>query len=79
MKTIKRTDNIQTLFKKKQIYNKRVEFYKMRNKYETQREIITTGSKLKCNLKTFDAQDYYEKKLEEVRLKWEEMKYISTT
>lgn len=79
VRTIKRTDNIQTLFKKKQIYEMRVEFYKMRNKYESLRETITIGSKLRCNLKTLDAQDYYEKKLDEVKIKWEEMKYISAT
>ncbi len=36
--------------------------------------MINVGSRLKCNRRTVDAEEYFKKKLDEVELMWEELK-----
>lgn len=53
--TVRNTDNIQQLFRKKKIYKQRHEYFRVQNHYQDVKEYITIGSRMKCNRRTVDA------------------------
>jgi hypothetical protein len=46
------------------MYKKKYEEFKLANHYSEVREVVSIGSKIKCNYKIVDAEEYFEKKLE---------------
>ena len=59
VQTIRNTDNVQNLFRRRQIYQKRYKHYKDQNNLQAFKDMIIVGSRLKCNRQIVDAEEYY--------------------
>mmetsp|Transcript_35630 Transcript_35630/g.34658 ORF Transcript_35630/g.34658 Transcript_35630/m.34658 type:complete len:184 (+) Transcript_35630:328-879(+) len=72
--TVRFTENVQNIFRKRQVYKAKLAQFKMQNLYQEQREMINLRGRVRCFRRLVDAESYFEKKLEEVEEEWEQLK-----
>lgn len=75
--TVRRSDKILSLYRKRRIYKQRLEQYQMQNHYQENREVISVSKKHWCSKRVMDAEDYFQKKYDEVQAEWEKVKKSS--
>eukprot|EP00347_Sterkiella_histriomuscorum_P016017 403354814 len=79
VQTIRNTDNVQNLFSRRQIYQKKYKYYRGQNSLQGFKDMIIRGSRLKCNRQIVDAEAYYEKKLELIEAQWQTIQELATS
>ena len=67
--TMRRTDNVQQLARKKAVYKQRVDQFRMQNNFQEQREQVSVG-----RFDKVDAEGYYQQKYEQVVSEWETLR-----